>query len=171
MLKKVIILNQTPRYDDKSVDPLSLKPALALLFNNTLSLWIESPLKAKLTIGIHNLDCSGGVKEARYRDIKNKKYDGLHMYGPSGRKAYTVSMLNILKSADIFELKNGQTALDYYKDLLKFQFQKKKSPIHHRAKTQPDSANDRDVRKNMNNRAHEQKYSVPTANMLEYLNC
>ena len=88
MLKKVIILNQTPRYDDKSVDPLSLKPALALLFNNTLSnLWIESPLKAKLTIGIHNLDCSGGVKEARYRDIMNKKFDGLHMYGPSGRKA------------------------------------------------------------------------------------
>ena len=165
-------MNQTPRYDDKSVDPLSLKPALALLFNNTLSnLWIESPLKAKLTIGIHNLDCSGGVKEARYRDIKNKKYDGLHMYGPSGRKAYTVSMLNILKSADIFELKNGQTALDYYKDLLKFQFQKKKSPRHHRARTQPDSENDRDVRKNMNNRAHEHKYSVPTANMFEYLNC
>ena len=80
-------------------------------------------------------------------------------------------MLNILKSADIFELKNGQTALDYYKDLLKFQFQKKKSPRHHRARTQADSANDRDVRKNMNNRGHEQRYSVPTTNMFEYLNC
>ena len=83
-LKIVVIMNQTPRYDDKSVDPLSLKPVLALLFNNTLTeFWAESKFRAKLAIGSHTLNCSGGVKEARYRDIKHKKYDGLHLYGPS----------------------------------------------------------------------------------------
>ena len=60
-LKKVVIMNQTPRYDESSVDPLSLKPALAQLFNNTLTdLWMDSKFKSRIAIGIHNLECSGG---------------------------------------------------------------------------------------------------------------
>ena len=43
-LRKVVIMKHIPRYDPSSVDPLSLKPALSLLFNNTLSSqWMESP--------------------------------------------------------------------------------------------------------------------------------
>ena len=116
------------------MDPLSLKPALAHLFNNTLAeMWIESPLKKKLVIGIHNLECTGGIKEARYRNIRSRKYDGLHLYGPSGKKAYTISVLNILKKADICELEETHSAQEFYKNILNVQYQKQK--LRHRPYT------------------------------------
>ena len=174
-LKKVVVMNQTPRYDEKSVDPLSLKPVLALLFNNTLTeLWTGSKFRAKVVIGAHSLDCSGGVKEARYRDIKYKKYDGLHLYGPSGRKAYTVSVLNIFKSAGIAEQINGQTVSEYYKGMLRFLHQKRKHTNQHKTtRLQPDSANDKDVRQNKQTDGqhnNSQRYSVPTYNLFDHLN-
>ena len=169
-LKKVIILNQTPRYDEPSVDPLNLKPAFVQLFNNTLSrLWMDSPWKSKLSIGLHSLECSGGIKEARYRDSKNGKFDGVHLFGPSGRKAYTVSILNILKSANMLELTNDQSALEFYKSQLQFQFQKRKSQRYPTARRQPNSTNDRDVRQNRNS-TYKQRYTVPTSNLFEHLN-
>ena len=169
-LKKVIILNQTPRYDEKLVDPLGLKSAFVQLYNNTLlNLWIDSPLKSKFMIGVHNLECSGGIKEARYRDSLKKKYDGLHLFGPSGRKAYTVSILNILKSADLFEQTNRQTALQYYKDLLHFQYQKMRN-----YRRKPESVNDWDSRHekrdNKSARTQKQRFNVHTSNVFEHLN-
>ena len=101
-LKKVIIMKQIPRYDPTNVDPLSLKAALSILFNNTLTrLWMESPFKEKMFIGNHNIECNGSIREARYRHTKSGKFDGIHLYGSSGRKAYTKSVLNILKSAKV----------------------------------------------------------------------
>ena len=74
-LKKVVIMCQTPRYDERSSDPLALKRVLADLFNQTLAeLWLESTFKDKLVVGIHNLECTGGIREARYRDIRDKRY-------------------------------------------------------------------------------------------------
>ena len=91
-----------PRYDPSSVDPLSLKPALSLLFNNTLSnQWMESPDRERIFIGNHNIDYSGAIKESRYRHTKLGKYDGIHMYGSLGMMAYTLSVLNILKDAQV----------------------------------------------------------------------
>ena len=102
-------MNQVPRYDPISVDPLSLKPALAVLFNNTLvGAWIDSPLKERISIGAHSLECAGGVQEARYWDMKTNKYDGVHLYGPSGRKACTISVLNILRVAGILDVLKEQ---------------------------------------------------------------
>ena len=101
-LRKVIIMKQIPRYDQSNVDPLSLKPSLSILFNNTLTnLWMESPFKDKMFIGNHNIECNGSIREARYRHTKSGKFDGIHLYGSSGRKAYTKSVLNILKSANV----------------------------------------------------------------------
>ena len=60
-------------------------------------LWLSSPLKNRITIGSHSLECSGGIRDARYRN--KKRYDGIHMYGPSGWKAYTESVLRILRNA------------------------------------------------------------------------
>ena len=58
-LKKVLIMKHIPRYDPKDVDPLGLKPSLSHLFNSTLSeLWMKSPLKEKIFIGTHNLECT-----------------------------------------------------------------------------------------------------------------
>ena len=187
-LEKVILMNQTPRYDEVSVDPLSLKPALAQLFNNTLTdLWIDSKFKDKLAIGIHNLECTGGIKEARYRDIRSGKYDGFHMYGPSGKKAYTISVLNILKAAGIFYQMDGQTANTFYINHLNFQYQKRKQNRYPRNNGQhsdsvnnkdvrqkkwSDSVNDKDVRQKKHNEAnnHGQRYSVPTNNRFDHLN-
>ena len=65
-INKVIIMQQIPRYDPQEVDPLSLKPSLSLLFNNTLiNLWTDSPLRNKIFIGVHNIECNGAIREAR----------------------------------------------------------------------------------------------------------
>ena len=89
-------MKQIPRY--ASVDPHAIKVALSQLYNDTLmQLWLVSPLKDRLTIGSHSLECSGGVRESRYR-FRNK-CNGVHMYGQSGRKAYTESVLRIIKDA------------------------------------------------------------------------
>ena len=101
-LEKVLILKQIPRYDPVVTDPLSLKPALSQLFNNTLTdQWMSSPHKDKIFIGTHNIECTGAIKESRYRETKSGKFDGVHLFGSSGSKAYTKSVLNILKSASV----------------------------------------------------------------------
>ena len=101
-LEKVVILKQTPRYDPLNIDPLNIKPALSLLFNNSLmELWMDSPDKSKLHIGSHNIECAGAIREARYRHTRSGRYDGVHLFGSSGKKAYTMSVLNILRSAKL----------------------------------------------------------------------
>ena len=101
-LKSIILLKQTPRYDPLDIDPLSLKPALSLLFNNTITeLWMNCPMKEKIFIGNQNIDCSGAVQSARYRNTKTGRFDGVNLYGISGSKAYTLSVLNILRSAGL----------------------------------------------------------------------
>ena len=101
-LQKVVIMKQTPRYDPAHVDPLALKPALAMLFNNTLTdQWMNSPLKEKIHLGNHNIECTGAIKEARYRHTKSGRYDGIHLYGSSGKKSFTLSVLHILRAANV----------------------------------------------------------------------
>ena len=101
-LKKVVLMKQTPRYDPVITDPLQLKPMLAQLFNNTLTeLWTSCPLKEKIHIGTHNIECTGAIQSARYKHTKSGKFDGVHLYGSSGSKAYTNSVINILKSASL----------------------------------------------------------------------
>ena len=99
-LQKIIILKQTPRYDPLSVDPCSLKPVLSQLYNSTLEqCLLTSRHKSKIYLGTHSIDCKGAIREARYRETKSGKFDGVHLYGSSGQKAYTNSVVQILKSA------------------------------------------------------------------------
>ena len=103
-LKKVVVMKQTPRYDTLEADPSSLKPILSQLFNNSLTeSWMTSKLKYRIFVGSHNIDCTGSIREARYRSTKTGFYDGLHLYGSSGRKAYTNSVMSILKSAGLVD--------------------------------------------------------------------
>ena len=178
-IQKIVIMNQTPRYDEAKSDPMALKPALAQLYNSTLvESWIECIVRDKIVLGVHNLDCIGGIREARYRDIKNRKYDGVHMYGPSGRKAYTISVLDIMKSAELLDNKDGQikSGQDYYKHLLQFKYQKGKTSQKHRESDRgvKDTVNDRDVRKTGFSKSKEiygQRYTVSTSNFFDHLNC
>ena len=99
-LKKVILMSHPPRFDRSVVDPLSLKPALAKVANTTLhQLWLDSPHKDKIFIGEHRLDCSDSTQVLRYTDERTNRYDGIHMYGSSGKRAYTASVLAILNKA------------------------------------------------------------------------
>ena len=101
-IRKVVIMKQIPRYDEKSSNPPGVKPKLSEMFNTNLDkLWTECPIRNKIMIGNHNLECSGGVFEARYRNMQSEKFDSIHMFGPSGTKSYTESVLRILSSAQL----------------------------------------------------------------------
>lgn len=64
-------------------------------------MWIKSPLKDKIFVGTHNIDCSGAIREARYKCTKSGRFDGLHFFGSTGTKAYTNSVLNIMRNAEL----------------------------------------------------------------------
>ena len=111
-LNKVVILKQVPRYEHTSVDPFKIKSSLADLYNDTLvELRACSPLKEQIFIGNHALDCFGGVREARYKS--KHRFDGVHLYGSSGTKAYTESVLMILREAGFIK-KTPQTYFHQY---------------------------------------------------------
>ena len=101
-LRKVIILEHPPRFDEIYVDPTSLKPKLARLANATLSqLWLNSPLKDRIIIGQHSLESSGAGAQYldRYKNFRTEKYDGVHFYGQTGCSDYTNSVKTILMLA------------------------------------------------------------------------
>ena len=41
------------------------------------------------------------MREARYKDTKTGHFNGVHLFGPSGVKSYTKSLLSILDSAKL----------------------------------------------------------------------
>ena len=95
-LKKVIVMEHLPRFDNK------LNSNLAKLANTTLSkLWEDSCFKDKIVIGKHLLIDYGVGKthNSRYGNLETGKYDGIHLYGPSGAWEYTKNLNNILSSA------------------------------------------------------------------------
>ena len=98
-LIKVVIMQHHPRHDVLDVDPTGLKPKLARYANSSLvQMWNNSDMKDRIVIGKHDLECSGDTINARYRDSWSGRYDGVHLYSRQGRKAYTESVLSIVKS-------------------------------------------------------------------------
>ena len=99
-IKSVTILEHPPRFDMRSQDPMSLKPELATYANNVFrQLWFESKLKHRIVLGKHNLDCSEETRLKRFKDTWNNNYDGVHMFGLAGRRAFTDSVLSILTAS------------------------------------------------------------------------
>ena len=97
-LEKVTIMNHGPRYDTQKVDPVSIKQQLASYANRfLLELWLDSPHKNRIFIGSHTLECSPNIQKDRYTDESSGRYDGVHLYGPNGKYAYTASVINILQ--------------------------------------------------------------------------
>ena len=79
-LKKVVLMKQIPRYDRPDLDPLAIKQALSQIFNNTLTdLWLSSAFKQQIFVGNHNIECSGGIRVSRYRNVQTGAYDGHHV--------------------------------------------------------------------------------------------
>ena len=101
-LKKVVVMEHPPRFDQTHQDPTSLKPTLVSLANSTLNkLWLNSSLKDKIVIGHHCLENvgTGAAHFNRYKDMNTGRYDGVHLYGRTGSDDYTMSVHNILVSA------------------------------------------------------------------------
>ena len=160
-LKKIIIMKQVPRYDDNSSTPPGVKGALSKLFNDNLDkLLAECPVD-KLIIGNHNLDCSGGVLKARYENIKLKKYDGIHMFGPSGMKAYTNSVLNILSRAQLVKATPPKYYDDNHKSCSQAKYQARQTNGRTHPKPQYKQKTVQAAGNNQNNDMDYQ-YSVPT---------
>ena len=156
-LSKVVIMSQIPRYDTPHVDPLSLKSSLFLVFNTSLTnLWMEFPDKERIHVGRHNIDCNGAIREARYRHTKSGKFDGIHLLGSSGQKAYTLSVLNIFKAAGIISSENN-----YHQSCAQFKYQNRPD------KTQKQWRKSRDQKAGSR---MENQFSVPTYNRFEELN-
>ena len=157
-LKKVIIMKQIPRYDTKANDPSSVKSLLSKLFNATLDqLLLKSEYQDKITIGTHRLECEGGILDSRYRN-KNR-YDGIHMVGPSGKKAYTESVLCIIRSAG--HVKNNPPR--YFRRFHESVSQTKPEVTYFCPTQDTDYLNDRDVR-TYAQVVRSPAYTVPTAN-------
>ena len=165
-LKKVVIMKQIPRYDPLSVDPLSLKPVLSQLFNSTLTdLWMNCLHKDKIFIGNHNLDCTGAIKESRYRESRTGRYDGVHLIGNSGKISYTKSVLNILSMAGVtdqdYEFHKSCPQVKHNQNRKNTQFGRSNAATGHTGTGGRHTQSRRDVS------GTHRCYSVPTANRFE----
>ena len=151
-------MKQIPRYDPTVKDPTSVKSALSQLYNNTITqLWLEYPDKERIIIGSHDLECYGGVRDSRYRN--GDKFDGIHMYGPSGKKAYTESVLNIVRNSGLMKCSPPKYFRRFHQEAIRSKLEN-----NYQCPTQDtDYLNDKDVR------SHAQAvkgpvYSVSTSN-------
>ena len=108
-LKKVVLLNRTPRFDPISSDQLKLKPQLSKLANSVFfDLWCNSKFRDRIVIGEHNLPMSQGEEHSNLygHPLDKDMYDGVHLRGQSGRSTLSSSILEILKKAQICKEKN-----------------------------------------------------------------
>ena len=99
-LRKIILMEHAPRFDTAEVDPLGLKPKLALYANKLYKELVnKSDMKKKIMIGNHKLDCVGDQRLGRYTDEVTGRYDGVHHNHGFGKRAYTRSVLDIITFA------------------------------------------------------------------------
>ena len=97
-----VVVMETAQTDNIRSDPFRIKKDLAVPFNNTLdNCWKNSVLKSQIFLGLHLLHCSSSIREARFRQFETKKFNGIHYFGPSVKKALTLSTLDILKQAGV----------------------------------------------------------------------
>ena len=100
------------------------------------------------------------------------RFDGIHMLGNSGRKFYTLSVLNILRAAKLTSSDN-----DYHQSCAQYQYQARQ---HYGQDGNVDkqagdgsgmNVQDQKYRqdsRNVHTQTREGQYSVPTANRFEH---
>ena len=95
-IKKVLILEATPRFDLKTCDPLGLKKKLSEYGNMILKQELDkSEMKDKIFVAPHSLPKH--FQENIYGHPLNPRFDGIHLNGPDGSNHYTRSLCNILQ--------------------------------------------------------------------------
>ena len=95
LIMKAIVVERPARYDEMfDVNEFSnfVLRARAL----------KSEFRGRLVVGEHTLHCSGARREARYgRPGVTRGYDGVHFRTEEGRKAFTGSMIRILRNEGV----------------------------------------------------------------------
>ena len=95
-LETIAVMEHAPRYDLRTVDPTGLKPKHVAFANTTFAQMLEtSVFRDKIAIGKHSLECNGDLREARYKDDRCNKYDGVHMYSSVEGRSFTRRMIKI----------------------------------------------------------------------------
>ena len=102
-----------------------VRPSVRLSVSDLLFLFC--PLKDRIVIGRHSLENSGSGKahHARYEDQNTGRYDGVHLYGYTGRKDYTNSVKTILMLA-MSETGFGTAQTGYHNSCPQAKYQKEK---------------------------------------------
>ena len=95
-IKKVLILEATPRFDLNTVDPLGLKKKLSEYGNMILKEELDkSDMKEKIFVSPHSLPKH--FQENIYGHPLYPRFNGIHLNGPDGSNHYTRSLCNILQ--------------------------------------------------------------------------
>ena len=164
-LKKIIIMKQIPRYDFLTSNPPGLKHLLSDLYNETLDkLYDECEYKDRVIMGDHDLECAGGVLQARYKDSLANRFDGVHMYGPSGKKAYTESVMKILNSAQLVKTTPPKYYEEFYhKNCRQTRYQSKQKS-QFQAHKQNQNTNFQSKTKTKTRPEQAYQYVIPTRN-------
>ena len=101
--EQVLLLEAVPRYDNK--EELNRYGNKMLHQAKAESTDMN---KDRVKIGVHNLECEGGVRESRYGDGRNGPVDMIHMKGPSGKVAYTRSVAVALANAGLARIEEAE---------------------------------------------------------------
>ena len=101
--QQVLILEAVPRYDGKE----ELNKYGNQMLHQAKAESTDTN-KDRVKIGVHNLECEGGVRESRYGDGRNGPVDMIHMRGSSGKVAYTRSVAAILARAGLASSEEAQ---------------------------------------------------------------
>ena len=101
--QQVLLLQAVPRYDGK--EELNKYGNEMLHQAKAESTDVN---KDRVKIGVHDLECEGGVRESRYGDGRNGPVDMIHMKGSSGKVAYTRSVAAILARAGLASIQEAE---------------------------------------------------------------
>jgi hypothetical protein len=102
-VQQVVLMERVPRYDGKEELSKFAKQMLHQAKQESSSVH-----KSKVSIGVHNLECEGGLRASRYRDERKGQVDNIHMRGTSGQVAYTRSVGSILAGAGLTTVQEAE---------------------------------------------------------------
>ena len=108
LVQQVVLMEAAPRYDKKE--------ELNRFGNQMLhqaKAESTSAHKSKVMIGVHNLECEGGLRASRYGDGRKRSVDMIHMRGTSGQVASILAgagLATMQEAAQVGSEHNDQNA-------------------------------------------------------------
>ena len=101
--QQVLLMQAAPRYDGK--EELNRYGNDMLYQARAES---TSKDKSRVNIGVHKLECEGGLRASRYGDGRSGQVDMLHLKGASGKVAFTRSVAAMLAEAGLTTVEEAE---------------------------------------------------------------